>query len=429
MTWAAAIAISLASTASAPAASASTSDDARAALIAEIAATPGKSGGIYYAYPVTSDECPAPPQGYIPVAINHYGRHGSRWILKEWQYPMVLDTLKAQMQAGNLTPFGQDVMRRVAIMARHAEGHLGELSPIGERQHKGIALRMALRFPGLFAGDAAIDAHSSVEPRCIVSMAAFSEQLKEYNPALRITRHASPGDMAYIAYTSPEAKAFGSDSAAWQTGLRVFSDSVLDPARLMARMFHRPDAVGNRHLLMRTLHDLAVDMQDVELDVELLDIFTPDELFALWQALNYRMYVRHASAAVNGGIPPKSAASLLTDIITTSENMLHAVDAPRVTLRFGHDTNLIRLLALMQLEGCAEVESRPADYCTAWQDFRVSPMAANLQIIFFRNDRGDVIALVRHNERPARLPIPSVDSDGYFYDWDTLREFWLSQIS
>ena len=49
----------------------------------EILHTPEKSGGIYYAYPVTADQVPAIPGGYHPVAIVHYGRHGSRWAIKK----------------------------------------------------------------------------------------------------------------------------------------------------------------------------------------------------------------------------------------------------------------------------------------------------------------------------------------------------------
>ena len=45
----------------------------------EIAATPEKSGGIYYAYPYSTDSLAPVPAGFEPVYISHYGRHGSRW--------------------------------------------------------------------------------------------------------------------------------------------------------------------------------------------------------------------------------------------------------------------------------------------------------------------------------------------------------------
>ena len=170
-----------------------------AALKAELAATPEKSGGIYFAYPVTADEEVTVPEGFRPVFLTHYGRHGSRWCLKDYQYVFADSVFAMQERIGNLTPLGRDVQRRVCRIGKHAQGHAGELSPLGERQHRAIAGRMAARFPSLLADSARVEARSSQVPRCIMSMAAFTERLKELNPALRVQRHATPSDMDFIA--------------------------------------------------------------------------------------------------------------------------------------------------------------------------------------------------------------------------------------
>lgn len=409
----------------------------------EIAATPGKSGGIYYAYPYTSDSIPPFPDGYEPVYISHYGRHGSRWAINEKQYPIVADVLKAEEKKGNLTDSGRGVLRMVETIALHAEGHAGELSPLGQRQHKGIARRMMERTPSLFRDSARISALSSIEPRCIVSMAAFSESLKEKNPSLRITRSASPGDMAFISYSTPEAKAFSNEKAGWWKNLDKFRDSVVDYSRLSGMIFKNPDKVKLPKKFWKTLHDIAITTQNVDLDVDLLSIFTPDELYGFWQAINYGMYVRHANAPVSGMAGMKSARSLLLDIVRRADEALAALPygtkegtggdsgQPTVQLRFGHDTALIRLLALMGIDGCAESEADPRRYCEAWQDFRVSPMGANLQLIFFRPvgkskvSADDYLVLILHNERPATLLLTS-DNPPY-YRWQDLRARWLSQ--
>ena len=153
----------------------------RAQLTAEFAVTPEKSGGIYYAYPFTTDSLATVPDGFEPVYLSHYGRHGSRWVIDMSIYPKVLGALRAQRDAANLTSVGEALIPLVEACATHAEGHSGELSPLGERQHAAIAGRMARRFPALFADSARVVMRSSTEPRCIVSMAAFSEALKEAN--------------------------------------------------------------------------------------------------------------------------------------------------------------------------------------------------------------------------------------------------------
>lgn len=461
---------------------------------AELEQTPEKSGGIYYAYPVTSDQEVAVPEGFEPVFLTHYGRHGSRWCLKDYQYPMIEKFFEINAEKGNLTELGADVQRRLKRVSAHAAGHEGELSPLGERQHKAIAGRMAARFPELFADSMRVEARSSQVQRCILSMAAFTERLKEINPTLRVQRYATPSDMGFIAYDSPEASAIARRDAPWHLIQNQMRDSLVQPQRLMASLFVNPDLaveiVGKdimkmygpkpkngakqpeiadkkgdkkaekkgkagkgeqfpaiapidvQRQMMKTLHDIAVDIQDVDglEDVTLLDVFTAEELFNLWQMLNLDMYVRHANAEQGHRAGINSARSMLNRFLTVSRQALVEADslaaageavnvATPVKLHFGHDTNLIRLCALMGIEGCDRQESRAPLYCEAWQDFRVSPMGANVQLVFFRNPQGRTLVLVRHNEQNASLPIAYAAEGAPFYDWADVEKFWSAKIA
>lgn len=400
---------------------------AAAYVSGEIAADPCRSGGIYYAYPVKGDEAPAPPQGYEPVAISHYGRHGSRWAIKEWKYDRVLDLFSKARSQGNLTAEGERVAAMVRVLADDIRGNAGALTPLGEIQHKAIARRMVSRWPSLFADSATVRVFSSVEPRCIVSMAAFCEQLKETNPRLRILRKVAPGNIDFIAYSTDRALAAGSDTAVWRDHFNAWRDTVVKPSRLMSRLFKDPSQVKAPVFLMTLLHDIAVAEQNTEAKAGMLDIFTPEELTALWKALNYEMYVKHGRATVTADAGPLSAATLVRHFIDDADRRLAAGDCG-VTLRFGHDTNLIRLLAFMGVEGCDAVESDPDRYHLAWQDYKVSPMGANLQLVFFRNKEGKVLCLARHNERPVHFPIAASDATGYYYDWQTLRSFLTARL-
>lgn len=432
-------------------------------LRAEIERTPEKSGGIYYAYPVTSDDDLTVPEGFEPVFLTHYGRHGSRWCLKDYQYPMLDSLFALNARTGNLTPLGLDVQQRLLRIGAHAAGHEGELSPLGERQHKAIAGRMAARFPNLFTDSTRIEARSSQIQRCIISMAAFCERLKELNPKLRVQRHATPSDMAFIANGSPEADALGRHDAPWRATEKAMRDSLIEPSRLMASLFVNPEAAIDSmrsgiakmyapkpkkgattperpeftqrqaaQLLMKVLHDVSVDLQDVDglEDVTLLDIFTPDELYNLWQMLNLDMYVRHANAPEGGLHGMMCGRPMLGRFVELADSALAAEGGPQipVQLHFGHDTNIIRLLALMGVEGCDRSESSAPGYARAWQDFRVSPMGANVQLIFFRNPQGRTLLLVRHNEQNARLPLPYAAEGAPFYDWQTVRAYWKGKL-
>lgn len=391
-------------------------------LIDEI---PERSGGIYYAYPCVADSMPALPGEYRVSFISHYGRHGSRWLIKMWEYDEAIAALDSADACGGLTPLGSDVLRRLRVAAAQARGKAGALSPKGEKQHRDIAARMMHRFPALFADSARIEAFSSTEPRCIMSMAAFCESLKNINGSLKIQRYAYPGDMSFISWSNQESKAINNPDAPWWNELEAFRDSVLDPSRLMASLFIRPCGISSPKRLMWILHDVAVGVQDTDPGVELLDIFTSDELYALWQALNYKMYYLHGNNPATVCAGPRSARSLLDHIIADTDSAaLGLRDTGRVaTLRFGHDSALLRLLALMKIEGAAASVDNPDDYADAWRDFSLTPMAANLQIALLSSESGaEPLVLIRLNEQPARLPLESDIAP--FYRWSAVKQLW-----
>ena len=387
----------------------------------EIMQSPEKMGSIYYAYPTPDGIRTPAPEGYSPFYVSHYGRHGSRWMTSDERYLEVIRVFDTFHEKSGLTALGEDVRLRLQKVWENARGRGGDLTSLGERQHKAIARRLYQQYPQIFRDSACISARSSTSVRCIMSMSAFSEQLKELNPSLRITREANRRYMDYIAYTSPELEEFSSDSAAWRTGFRCYEESHIRPERLTATLFTNPQEVKDPRGLMMGLYWIASDMQDVELPLSFYDLFEKEELFNIWQSINYRMYICNANAPLKGGVAPESAKSLLKNIIESADHAIRK-GTPCATLRFGHDTNLIRLLALMQVEGCSNQETDPDRYYLAWQDFRISPMGANLQLIFFKNGQGEVIVKLLHNENEVKLPIDSPIAP--YYQWEAVKAFY-----
>ena len=134
------------------------------------------------------------PKGYQPFYISHYGRHGSRWLDPENYYTIPNTILKEAHQNKKLTEFGESLYSRIQVIAKDAEARYGALSPRGVREHKEIAERMFRNFPEVFSTangrKCFIYSRSTTVPRCIISMAANNERLKELNPEIEIQREA-----------------------------------------------------------------------------------------------------------------------------------------------------------------------------------------------------------------------------------------------
>lgn len=386
---------------------------------------PEKLGSIYYAYPGPQQETLTDaPKGYKPFYISHYGRHGSRFQPSDERYQTVLETLEAAYKDGNLTPLGEDVLSRVHKLWIIAHGNGGMLTKVGEQQHHDIAARMYERFPEVFASHKAIEARSSVVSRCKASMESFCASLKEKDPALNITQETKQEFMCYIANDTPEQKAFEKDEKIWRGEWTKFEREHVKGTRLLKTLFRNPDNI-DEYKFTTTLYWLAVGMQDLPTDLSLIELFTPEELYDIWLTINYRMYICNAAAPEAQGIALEAAKPLLRNIIDKADEAIKSGNEC-ATLRFGHDSHLIRLLALMDIEGCGAKVSDVNEIERHWQDFYISPMAANLQMVFFRNRKGSVIVKFLHNENEVTLPVKNLA--GCYYRWRDVKKYLLSKL-
>ena len=333
-----------------------------------------KMGGVYYAYPVTETVLASAPEGFEPFYISHYGRHGSRWVTSDKRYIWVNQQFEDQK---NLTKLGKSLRKRLQKVWKNAQGNGGKLTPLGGRQHRGIAHRMYQNLPQLFTAEARLTAHSSVVGRCKSSMENFVSELKSLNPSIQIDPVTREEDMDWIAYTSPEQKALEQ---------RTNVPLKISPERFVKALFIDPSKVEDPTKLLLELHTIASDMQDVELDISLYDLFTMEEMEAVYAKNNEGMTTIHGDVIQNEGIPARSAISLWQRIEADADAAI-ARGGVGADLRFGHDSNLFRLMNLMQIAP----KDMPMD--------ELLPMAANLQMIFYRNAQGDVIVQLLHNEQ------------------------------
>ena len=403
----------------------------------EIAANPNLAGGIYTAYMVTEQPAVKAPSGYKPFYISHYGRHGSRYQTAQEKYDYPAQMLEQAYKDGRLTELGCDLMRRVKVIAEDAHMRAGDLSLRGEREHKGIAERMAKLYPQVFSGKNGnhVTCFSSPSVRSVVSMAAFTERLKEIYPKLELTRYASAHD---IDMTRPEsnmnifykkARKMAKDYQREQTKDKEFICRLFNDYDYAAELIRKTYNSTTTHDFMGNMHDLAMIVQNFDDLPELHDIFTEPERYQMWHLFNIRRYLTYGPSIDFGDIRNQDGKLLLRDIIERADKVISGESAGEVaTLRFGHDSAVIPLLAILHAEGCdgrvsfAEIERLPEVWC----DSRITSMAVNVQFIFYRNKKGEVLVRLLHSERDIRIP---VKSDCYpFYKWEDAKSYMFGRL-
>lgn len=399
----------------------------------EIFADVRLSASNHLAYPGPSQhELTPAPKGYRAFYISHYGRHGSRYLIGQDEYSAPLEVLARADSLGKLTPLGADVLRRVRLLEAEADGRLGELTPLGAEQHRQIARRMYERFPDVFKGDVCVDAKSTVVIRCILSMENELQELLRLNPRLRVSHDASMHDMYYMNQSDPALSA-GKTPRRAQVAWNDFCSRHVSRAALMQRLFNDAGYVKYEVDTLdfaARLFKLASNLQSSPLgeDMTLYDVFTKDELYNFWLADNASWYIGYGACALNGGTQPFSQRNLLRNIIHQADSCM-ALERSGATLRFGHETMVLPLACLLGLNGydlsTSDLESLVGK---GWVNYKVFPMGANIQLVFFRRDAGDADVLVKVllNEDEATLPVPT-DCAPY-YHWSDFKEYYLKKL-
>ena len=175
---------------------------------------------------------------------------------------------------------------------------------------------------------------------------------------------------------------------------------------------------------------VAAIMPGTELgkEVTLFDVFTIDEIYGIWRAGNVYWYVGYGACPVNGGVQPYTQRNLLRKLITDADSCI-LQSKTNVQLRFGHETVLMPLVCLLDINGFGvAVDDLELLEEKGWANYRIFPMASNVQFIFYRRDKNDrdVLFKVLLNENEVTLPLPG--SQAPYYRWSDFRDYYLKKL-
>lgn len=394
-------------------------------------------GSQYLAYPRPAygmPELTAAPKDYVPFHIEHYGRHGSRWLLKDADYDRPVEALEKAKANGKLTPRGEQLLGQLSKIAADSKGRVGELTPLGHRQHRDIARRMTENFPEIFVPGTHVDAKSTVIIRCILSMANEIAELQRICPELIVTCDASRTTQKILAYNSTDSVAKKLGREAEKKYEPLFDEKYSDHSAFISKIFNDPQFVADsldEKKIFTDIFEITTNAQSHDDQPDLYDIFTTEELNNEWKAQNAGWYLSAGNTSITNNRIPYNQRVLLRNIIESADT---AMVSPRLSanLRFGHESIVLPLTILMELDGndfdTTDIENLPAH----WRNYEIFPMGSNIQIIFYRPAENpslspdDVLVKVLLNEKEVTLPLDPVS--GPYYKWSDMRDLYMSKL-
>lgn len=396
-------------------------------------AHPEKTAGNQMAYATDFKPQTPAPKGFKPFYISHYGRHGSRYHYTGFDYMMVRNQILKADTANALTPRGKELRDRLCKLYDDGFLRAGDLTVTGFNQHQGIAKRMVESFPEVFGKNAFIEVKSSTSHRVLASMDAFLQQLKSMRPTLQVRTESSRRIMSYINLEERDSVSRRLKNDEWKQAQEKFEKSLVSPDRFINSIFSDAEYAKknvNAVSFMRKIAELNANMQGIDdLDFDFNDFFTNEELFDTWQASNLYWYSNFGPCPYADSRGLKCARNLLNNFIEEADKAL-AGNGTTATLRFGHDTGLCPLTGLMKLEGCSDEIYDMTELYKHWCDFKIIPMGANLQIIFYNSQKSpDILVKIMLNENEVKLPLTSYSNDAtYYYKWSDVRKMWKDTL-
>jgi len=368
------------------------------------------------------------PKGYQAFYISHYGRHGSRADQGWRYYPYLIETL-SQAQANNaLTPAGDSLLS----LTRQINTLYGDmprrLLPLGQKQHAELAQRMIARYPSVFAVDSPrVRAISSMVPRCLMSMSAFTNALTAAQPNIRYTMDCGERFQEYIncrgKLNLTEDDTPPLIDSLTRTMPRGYDESL-------TKLFNNPTYLpeSQRARFIYAVYATLIYAADFEVEIAPW-MFLSEQTVAYYDACTtYHFYIDFCNSPY-GSLRRPYAQLGLNDIISKADEGGVVAD-----LRFGHDDPLLTLVSLMELEGVGS--ALPYDsVLIAWPGAELLPMAANVQLVFYRPENHQssiinhqsqdaILVKVLYNEQECHiLGLEAVNE--YYYKWSEVRTKWL----
>ena len=387
------------------------------------------TAGNYANYPVPTGHITPPPAGYEPFYISHYGRHGARYMTSDKAYKRLREQLDSAKTLGILTEYGKDVRHRIKIAAADAKDRGGELTQLGARQHRAIARRMFDNYPSLLSQPLEVYANASTSRRVMLSMAYFCNELKSLNPSLSITMDASEHDLYYIKSNKTIVVPDSATDDALYSKLKKFKRKMLSGEPQLEAMFTDPERAKTfieQYTFADDLYNIAADMYCLpELKLSFDDLFGEDGMIDGFRAYN-------ASWCLWEGLMPGARKSYLR-IYPLLQNFLDDADAmiasggSGLRLRFGHDSVVLPFAFILGFREATGATDDMEDLHHHFSLFRLIPMAANIQLVFFRKaGSDDILVKFLMNENETSIPLAT---DCYpFYHWSDVEPYYRNMI-
>ncbi|MDE5773476.1 MAG: histidine phosphatase family protein [Muribaculaceae bacterium] len=387
------------------------------------------------------DSRPEIPDSLTPVYISYVARHGARYLSSEKKVTAIEKVLVGSKTRKHLTASGVRFLKLLSDVREITGSRWGALDAIGMDEQCRLARGMFDMWPEILRAGR-IDARSTYVPRVVMSMYMFTHTLSQLSDSLEIYTDEGRQNDALLRFFDTDAEYVRYlDKGDWRNAYDEFMMSHT-PVQPALRLVGSDSGMSDDDLrrLTMDMYGVLQGMRASGMPAPTTEWMSVKEYAACREVANLKHYLQRVDNRFSD-IAARSAIPLLSSILKNADDALDSIisakadtsckmNTRRGDLYFGHAETLMPLLSLMGLPGCSPCYencfrslSVSPDYenlTMLWDDTAVSPLAANLEIVFMLSDTWRIYVLMRLNGRNLEL----TDGEGYIYPWHSLKQRW-----
>lgn len=384
---------------------------------------PQRAGVNTHIYEFIEEHHTPAPKGFKPVYLSHYARHGSRNDMSPYGYDYVMDVLKQAAAEGVLTPEGYELLEETRKVIMEWDGCPGHLTERGVYEHQEQARRIYKEYAPVFRkGNKKVRIETSTVPRSILSMTSFTTTLATLQKDLVFSFDCGERFFEYIN-NDPSTKNKKANAGRLDA---MLENAQVDWDEIYGRLF--TDADRGKFLSVdkkrfnKYVWQIARTAQASGLTENVFRHLSEEMVYFWWDYNLRSIYFRNGNSVEFGEDRMPRTEPLVRDILTKAEEALSR-GTVCADLKFGHDYPLLAMVGYFGLEGVGARLSFD-EIPEKWSDPRNIPLASNMQMAFYRNDKGRILVKFVYNgvERhlEALKPVESV-----YYDWEEVKAHFM----
>lgn len=371
------------------------------------------------------------PDSLTPIHISYIARHGARYLTSEKKVAAVEKVLQEARIAGGLTRAGEECLRLMQSVREATAGQWGMLSEIGKRQELRLGREMVRMFPEAFSQkeNTGIVAVSSYVPRVIETMDHFIIAIADTIDGIATT--ASSGkryDRLTRFFVSDRDYDAWREHGEWRHAYDDYASRIL-PTEPALRLVGKKAGFDDARLrgLSYDLYKVLQGLRAMGMNPPTTQWMTPEEYHRCWEATNLEKYFQYSISPLSC-IPAQGAVDVLFHLLQEQTQLSgDAASGPSgLTGIFGHAETLLPIFSLLGVPGTTALPLDYASLSDEWSDAVLTPLAANLAIVYSRGSSGALYASMRLNGRNVS---PVNNPDRMWVSVSELQEYWLNRYS